>query len=88
MWAGFATTLNQSMSWMKEKWMLMILLGSFFGPLSYYAGVKLNVLRFNNDAFYIFSIPYIGDISLYSFGIIGLLWGISIPIMFYFNVNF
>ena len=47
MWLGFAGTLNYSMFWMKGRWILMIICGAIFGPMSYLAGVKLGVLNLN-----------------------------------------
>lgn len=49
MWALFATTLNSSLSWMKEKLILSSLFGAIAGPLAYYAGVKLGAVEFVND---------------------------------------
>lgn len=46
MWALFATTLNVSMSWLKGKAGLAVLLGAVFGPLSYMAGQRLGALEF------------------------------------------
>jgi len=46
MWALFATTLNVSMSWLKGKPGLAVLLGAVFGPLSYMAGRRLGALEF------------------------------------------
>lgn len=48
MWALFATTLNYSLSWMKEKLLLSIVFGAIAGPLAYYAGVKLGAVEFTN----------------------------------------
>ena len=46
MWALFATTLNVSMSWLKNKALLALLMGAVFGPLSYLAGQRLGALEF------------------------------------------
>jgi len=72
MWLGFAGTLNYSMFWMKGRWILMIICGAIFGPMSYLAGVKLGVLNLNFS--YMLSII-----------VIGITWGLSIPIMYYMN---
>ena len=72
MWLGFAGTLNYSMFWMKGRWILMIICGAIFGPMSYLAGVKLGVLNLNFS--YTLSIV-----------VIGITWGLSIPIMYYMN---
>ena len=71
-WVGFSTTLNHSMSWMKERVILMILCGLFFGPISYLAGLGLGMLQFN----------YSNQLTLIS---LALVWGISLPLMYYIN---
>jgi hypothetical protein len=48
MWALFATTLNVSMSWLKNKTIMALLLGAIFGPLSYMAGQRLGALEFGD----------------------------------------
>lgn len=48
MWALFATTLNVSMGWLKNKPGLAVLMGAIFGPLSYMAGQRLGALQFIN----------------------------------------
>lgn len=45
MWALFATTLNSSMSWLKNKLILASVLGAIFGPLSYMAGQRLGAIE-------------------------------------------
>ena len=50
----------------------MFLSGAIFGPMSYLAGLKLGVLNFN------FS-------HLSTIIIIGITWGLAIPIMYYIN---
>ena len=49
MWALFATTINSSLSWMKEKLILSSVFGAIAGPLAYYAGVKLGAVEFLNE---------------------------------------
>lgn len=46
MWALFATTLNSSMGWLKNKLILASVLGAIFGPLSYMAGQRLGAIEF------------------------------------------
>jgi hypothetical protein len=48
MWGLFATTLNVSLAWLKQKMVLAALLGAVAGPLAYYAGLKLNALQFGD----------------------------------------
>lgn len=48
MWALFATTLNVSMRWMKDRYLLAALFGAIGGPLAYYAGYRLGAIEFSN----------------------------------------
>jgi len=48
LWMLFATTLNVSLPWLREKVLLSLLLGAFFGPLAYYVGVQLGGIVFLN----------------------------------------
>ena len=46
MWALFATTLNVSMRWMKDRYLLAAIFGAAGGPLAYYAGHRLGAVEF------------------------------------------
>jgi hypothetical protein len=46
MWALFATTINVSMSWMKNRWLLAVVMGAIFGPMAFIAGEKLGAVEF------------------------------------------
>ena len=46
LWALFATTLNLSLGWLKQRWLLAALLGAVAGPLSYWAGMRLGAVQF------------------------------------------
>ncbi len=45
-WALFATTLNVSMRWLKQRLKLALLLGAVGGPLSYWAAERLGAVQF------------------------------------------
>jgi len=47
MWAMFATTLNVSMKWLRNRTALASALGAVFGPLAYIAGSELGAITFN-----------------------------------------
>ena len=49
MWALFATTLNSSLAWLKDKLIVAALFGAIAGPLAYYAGGKLGAVIFTNE---------------------------------------
>ena len=46
MWALFATTINHSMAWLKNRYFLALLLGAVFGPLAFIAGENLGAVVF------------------------------------------
>ena len=46
LWALFATTLNASLGWLKNKLLMAALFGALGGPLSYWAGMRLGALQF------------------------------------------
>lgn len=46
MWALFATTLNLSLHWLKQRLWLAILFGAIGGPLAYLGGEKLGAVQF------------------------------------------
>ncbi len=48
MWLLFATTLNVSLRWLRERYLIAALFGLIGGPMSYYAGAKLGGLTFIN----------------------------------------
>lgn len=50
MWALFATTINQSMGWLKDKLIVAAILGAIFGPMAFIAGEKLGAVTFVNES--------------------------------------
>lgn len=46
MWALFAITINVSMAWMKNRWLLAVVMGAIFGPMAFIAGEKLGAVEF------------------------------------------
>jgi len=49
MWGVFATTLNVSLRWMKQRWLIAIVSGAIGGPLAYYAGARLGGVVFTDQ---------------------------------------
>ena len=68
LWAGFALTINHSMSWLKSHPLLPSLLGLISAPLSYYAGKKFGAVEYNLDTLLV---------SAY----IGLTWAVALPVL-------
>jgi hypothetical protein len=72
MWAGFSATVNHSMSWLKGKWLLMVVAGIVFGPVAYFTGEKFGAIEFHLS-------------SLSSAIVIAIVWGLSMPLIYYVN---
>ena len=72
MWGGFTSTVNHSMDWLKNRIVLQIISGVVFGPLAYITGKKFDAIVFN------LSISY-------TFLIIALVYGFSLPLVYYLN---
>jgi len=49
MWGVFATTLNVSLRWLKQRWLIAIVSGAIAGPLAYYAGARLGGVVFTDE---------------------------------------
>ena len=50
MWALFSMTLNVSLRWLKNRYLIAALFGASGGPLAYYAGYKLGAVTFSDMA--------------------------------------
>ena len=74
MWAGFATTLNHSLSWINKNYYLAFLMGFIFGPISYLTGRNFEAIQF-----------HVSD----SIGLLALAfsWGFIIPLIVIINKN-
>ena len=66
MWMAFATLLNISLAWLKERWLLAAVLGFVGGALAYYAGARLGAMQ-------------LGEPLAVSLGAIGTLWAVAFP---------
>lgn len=69
-WLIFTTSFSFSLAWLKNRWVLISVLGFIMAPLTYYAGEKFGLLVFNADLNYLSYIYY------------GLIWAISYPLLF------
>lgn len=67
MWALFATTLNVSMTWMKGRPMLAILMGGVGGPLAYFAGYRLGGVEMTDPVL--------------ALGVQGIGWAVIMPLL-------
>ncbi len=67
MWAIFATTLNVSMKWLRNRNALAAAFGAVGGPLAYLAGQGLGAVTFNH--------PVLAIIAL------GVIWAVAMPLL-------
>jgi hypothetical protein len=74
MWIMFATTLNVSMRWLKQRWLLSALLGAVAGPLAFYGGHKLGGVEFA-DTWLALTALAVG-------------WGLMMPLLVAFSERF
>lgn len=67
LWLNFAATLNVSLAWLQERYLLAALCGALGGPLAYYGGAKLGATA---------SLPTTSGIFILALG-----WGIITPLL-------
>ena len=68
LWLAFATTLNQSLRWLKNHLWLSALLGMVGGPLAWFGGMHLGGLTLSDP--------------IVSLVIIGVGWAVIMPVLF------
>ncbi|MCF7981122.1 MAG: DUF2878 domain-containing protein [Pseudomonadales bacterium] len=74
MWVLFATTLNVSMQWMKNRYLLAIVFGAIGGPFAYYAGHRLGAIEFSHTTTALL--------------IVGAGWAVIMPLLMYLSTRF
>jgi len=67
LWLNFAATLNVSMAWMRDRYLLAALFGAIGGPLAYYSGARLGATE---------ALPTTTGILLLAIG-----WGAMTPLL-------
>lgn len=67
MWAMFATTLNVSMKWLRNRNAMAAALGAVGGPLAYLAGEKLGAITFNQP--------------LFALAALAVIWAVAMPLL-------
>jgi hypothetical protein len=67
LWLAFATTINTTFAWLRNRPLAAALLGAASGPLAYAAGAALGVV----------TLPSILQSTL----LLALLWGITVPLL-------
>ncbi len=69
LWIILGCTLNESMSWLKGRYVLASVLGAITGPLSYLAGVKLGAAQWGDET--------------QALVLLGIIWAIAMPLLFW-----
>jgi hypothetical protein len=68
LWAAFATLINVSLAWMKDRLWLAVLFGALASGPSYYAGSKIGALS-------------LGEPVWQSLATIGAVWAVAFPLL-------
>ncbi len=74
MWALFASTLNVSLSWLKDRYFIALLFGAAGGPLAYYAGLKLGAVDMPDQTLALMAL--------------GLGWSVIMPLLMWLSKRF
>jgi hypothetical protein len=70
LWVNLAMTLNDSMAWLRGRFVLAVIFGAIGGPLAYYSGAKLGAA----------DVPAMADLV-----VIGIAWAIAFPALSWIN---
>lgn len=74
LWMLFSITINHSLSWLQQKYLLAAVLGFVFAPLAYFAGNRFDVLSFP-PGFSTYSALFI----------IAVAWAVVTPLLIYIS---
>ena len=72
MWAGFASTVNHSLAWLKERPFITITMGFIAGPVAYLTAEKFGAITMNGSA-------------VMKNSLLAIIWGSSVRAIFIFN---
>ena len=72
MWMIFATTLNVTFRWLKQRWRLAAVSGALAGPLAYFGGARLGAAEF------------IGNTTM-TLSAVALVWAIGMPLLLWLS---
>jgi hypothetical protein len=73
LWVLVGTTLNGSLTWLHSKPILGAILGAICGPMAYEAGIRMGAGGWGADQ------------RATGFILVGVIWGVAIPLFFYWN---
>jgi hypothetical protein len=68
LWLQFASTLNLSLVWLQNNYLLAFVMGAIAGPLSYMGGVRLGALALPHD-------------KTFTVIVLAIIWGIVMPLL-------
>lgn len=74
LWILFASTVNVSLRWLQQRWILAAILGAIAGPASYYIGQRLGGVDFNN--------------MLLSLTVLAVAWAFFMPLILWLSERF
>jgi hypothetical protein len=70
LWVNLAMTLNESMAWLRARYLLGAIFALIGGPMAYYSGAKLGVA----------ALPVFTDLL-----VIGIAWAVAFPVLLWIN---
>jgi Protein of unknown function (DUF2878) len=73
LWVLVATTINGSLSWLRGRPIVGAVLGAIAGPMSYEAGIRMGAGEWGPGG------------QIIGFILLGLVWGVAIPLFFYWD---
>ena len=73
LWLLVASTINSSLSWLRGKLVLRVVLGAICGPLSYEAGIRLGAANWGSGS------------QILGLALISLVWAVAMPLFFYWD---
>jgi hypothetical protein len=73
LWALFASMLNSSLAWLRNRPILGAVLGGVFGPISYEAGIRLGAGTWGPDS------------QINGLIAIAIVWAVAMPLFFYWT---
>lgn len=71
LWVALAITINHSLSWLKNRYLLSMALGAIAGPLSYLAGVRMGAGAMPHEVL--------------SLSILAIVWAFAMPLILFLS---
>ncbi len=71
LWVALAMTINHSLSWLKDRYLLSVILGAITGPLSYLAGVRMGAGEMPHEVLSLF--------------VLAIVWALAMPLILFLS---